>query len=174
MSQELYPGAEESDAAIALLARIYSDTIRRGDEELWEKAMDAQPSTLDEWKAAVQNAYIVIETKKAHHRAARVDRPELRTPFHPRSSPSTSVHVKKADLDDEAEVQKADVRGTSHPSAPPKQQGLGSHLTYSRRERLNELGKCWNCIERGHRAAECEHLGKPGYPRQPTAEDLKA
>ena len=194
LAQELYPGAEDSPAAISLLARIYSETIRRGDEELWEKAMDAQPSTLDEWKAAVQNAFIVIETKKAYHRVTRVDHYEVRTPFYAKSSPSTStststsVHVKKAEheeagparqgkeeVDDEAEVQKADVRSApSRPSVRPKHQGLGSHLSFSHRERLKELGKCWCCIQKGHRAADCEHQGKPGYPRQPTAEDLKA
>ena len=191
LSQELYPGAEESNAAISLLARIYSDIIRKGDEELWEKAMDAQPSTLDEWKAAVQNAFIVIETKKAHHRGARADRQEVRTTFYSRSSPSTStstsVHVKKAEhveadahrqgreeSDDEAELQKAEVRGTSRPTAHARPQQLGSHLSHQQRQRLKELGKCWCCMERGHRAADCEHRRKEGYPRKPSAEDLKA
>ena len=44
LALELYPGSETSKAAVSLLARIYSEAIRRGDEELWEKAMDAQPS----------------------------------------------------------------------------------------------------------------------------------
>jgi hypothetical protein len=198
LAQELYPGAEESPAATSLLARIYSDAIRRGDEELWEKAMDAQPSTLDEWKAAVQNAYIVIETKKAHHRSARGDRQETRVSYYSRSSPSSgtssssfvarrgdhTVQVKKAgveedssdqqELEDEEEVQKVDVSSTSRPAFNSTRERLGSHLTFKARERLKELDKCWNCLQKGHRAFDCVHKGKPGYPRKPTAEDLKA
>lgn len=198
LAQELYPGAEESPAATSLLARIYSDAIRKGDEELWEKAMDAQPSTLDEWKAAVQNAYIVIETKKAHHRSARGDRQESRgsyysrpSPFSGTSSSSSATHrgdhtvqVKKAQVEEdgldqqgsegEEEVQKADVSSTFRPALNSTRQRLGSHLTFKARERLKELDKCWNCMQKGHRAFDCVHKGKSGYPRKPTAEDLKA
>jgi hypothetical protein len=189
LSQELYPGAEDSDAAVSLLARIYSDIIRKGDEELWEKAMDAQPSTLDEWKVAVQNAHIVIETKKAHHRR------EARTPYGSRSSPSTpasssayrtdnAVQVKKATVQEddhdrqgsegEEEVQKAEVSSTSRPPVHSTHERLGSHLTFKQRQRLQELNKCWNCLGVGHRAFDCERKGKPGFPRKPTPEDLKA
>jgi hypothetical protein len=191
LAQELYPGAEDSPAAISLLARIYSDTIRRGDEELWEKAMDAQPSTVDEWKAAAQNAYLVIETKKAHQSRSRADRQEVRSTFHSRSSPSTStstsVQVKKVEHDeasrdkpaqeeprDEEELQKTEVRGTPRSGSRPMSERLGSHLTFKQRAQLTELGKCWICLEKGHRSFECEKKGKSGYPRKPTAEDLKA
>ena len=201
LAQELYPGAEDSEAAISLLASIYSNVIRHGDEELWEKAMDAQPSTLDEWKAAVQNAYIVLETKKAHHRfgKGRSDRQEVRTTYFSRSSPSTStstasssyrsnngVQVKKVeheddshdkaqeDEEDEAEVQKAEVSQTSRSVSRPASERLGVHLTFKQRTRLAELNKCWICLEKGHRSFECEKKGKAGYPKKPTAEDLKA
>jgi hypothetical protein len=189
LSQDLYPGAEDSDAAISLLAHLYSDIIRKGDEELWGKAMDAQPSTLDEWKVAVQNAYIVIETKKAYQRR------EVRTPYYSKSSPSTpasssayrtdnAVQAKKAavqeDDDDpqgsggEEEVQKAELSGTSRPPVRSTHERLGNHLTFKQRELLKELEKCWNCLKKGHRAFDCEQKGKPGYPRKPTPEDLKA
>ena len=193
LAQQLYPGSEDSPAAIALLARIYSETIRKGDDELWEKAMDAQPSTVDEWKAAVQNAYIVIETKKAHQSRARADRQEVRTSFYSRSSPSTStstsVQVKKVEHDeasderqapkdpkDEEELQKTEVRGhlRSGSRSTSTSGGLGSHLTHKQRMRLKDLDKCWICLEKAHRSFECEKKGKPGYPRNPTAEDLKA
>ena len=191
LAQELYPGAEDSPAAISLLARIYSETIRRGDEELWEKAMDAQPSTIDEWKAAAQNAYVIIETKKAHHRGSRAERQEVRTTFYSRSSPSTStstsVQVKKVeheevspreneedDSEDKAALQKAEVRSTLRSNARPPRERLGSHLTFKQRTRLSELGKCWICLEKGHISFDCEHKGKPGYPRTPAEKDLKA
>ena len=155
--------------------------------------MDAQPSTVDEWKAAVQNAYIVIETKKAHQSRARADRQEVRTTFYSRSSPSTStstsVQVKKVEHDeasderqapkdpkDEEELQKTEVRGHLRSGSRPTSTsgGLGSHLTHKQRMRLKDLDKCWICLEKAHRSFECEKKGKPGYPRNPTAEDLKA
>ena len=190
LAQQLYPGAEDSPAAISLLARIYSETIRKGDEELWEKAMDAQPSTVDQWKDAVQNAYVVVETKKAHRSRARVDRQEVRTTYFSRSSPSTSsssspaVQVKRVgveeDIDDtpgeegEEEVQKAEVSSASSPPPRSTHERLGSHMPFKHRERLMALNKWWNCIKVGHRAFDCPNKGKPGYPRKPTAEDLKA
>ena len=198
LANRLYPTAQTSKDTNRLLANHYGDTILRGDIELWGKAMSAQPITLDEWKAAVQNAHLIIETKKAHVREAqRVDRSEVRTTYYsrPSSSSSTSfprrsnaVQVKKVavdgddDHDDhvtrdepghEEEVQKAEV---SRPSAfrPAGHERLGSHLTFQQRERLKELGKCWICIGKGHRAYECEKKGKAGYPRKLSAEDLKA
>ena len=191
LAQELYPGAEDSDVAISLLANIYSNVIRHGDEELWEKAMDAQPSTLDEWKAAVQNAYVVLETKKAHRLSkARVDRQEVRTTYFSKSSPSTSssyspaVQVKKAAVEEdhhdttreegEEEVQKAEVSSTSRPPFRSTHEKMGSHLSYTQRQRLSDLNKCWICLKAGHRSFFCENKGKPGYPLIPTAEQLKA
>ena len=190
LALELYPGWETSKAAISLLARIYAEAIHKGDEELWEKAMDAQPSTLDEWKVAVQNAYVVIETKKAHRSKARVDRQEVRTTYFSRpaqstsSSSSSSVQVKKVGLEEdshdtpgeegEEEVQKAEVSSTSRPPFRSTHERLGSHMPFKHREQLMALNKCWNCLQVGHRAFHCEHKGKPGYPRKPTAEDLKS
>ena len=193
LAMRLYPSAQASEAAISLLAGMYSDTIRRGDIELWEKAMDATPSTLDDWKVAVQNAFLVLETKKAH-RGERVDRQEVRTTYYSRPSTSTStsayrgdstVQVKRVGVEgndndgvtrdepgNEEEVQQAEVSRTS--SRPAFHERLGSHLTFQQRERLKELGKCWICIGKGHRAYDCEKKGKVGYPRKPTAEDLKA
>ena len=194
LAMRLYPGAQTSEAAISLLASLYSDTIRRGDIELWEKAMDARPSTLDEWKVAVQNAYLVIETKKAH-RGERVDRQEVRTTYFTRPSSSTptptstyrsnsAVQVKKVGVEQdsndapreegEEEVQKAEVSSTSRPFSRSTHERLGNHLSFTQRERLKELNKCWICLKEGHRAFFCEQKGKPGYPRKPTAEDLKA
>jgi hypothetical protein len=195
LAMQLYPGSETSKAATALLARIYSEAIRRGDSELWEKAMDAQPSTLDEWKVAAQNAYVILETIKAHHDRARR---EVRGMHYSKYSPSTSsstsafrsnsaVQVQKVGAEEtsegtsqepgnEEEVQKAEVTGSNapRPAFRPKFERLGGHLTFKKRSRLSDLGKCWICMEKGHRSFECEKKGKPGYPKQPTEEDLKS
>ena len=195
LAGRLYQTAQTSRDTNRLLANLYADVIKRGDIELWSKAMDAQPLSLDEWMGAVQNAHLVIETKKAHLRETqRVDRPEVRSTYYARTPSSTStstyrsgsaVQVKRVGVEgddndnatrdepgNEEEVQKAEVSRTT--SRPATQERLGSHLTFQQRERLKELGKCWICIGRGHRAYDCDKKGKVGYPRKPTAEDLKA
>jgi hypothetical protein len=194
LAMELYPGAESSKAATSLLARIYSEAVRKGDPELWEKAMDTIPTTLDEWKVAVQNAYVVIETKKAHQVRPRH---EVRTTFFSRSSPSTStssssssyrsndaVQVKKAEVEEDShdtpgeegkeEVHRAEVSSAPRPPFRPTHERLGGHLSFQQREQLKLLNKCWICMKAGHRAFDCQFKGKPGYPRKPSAEDLKA
>jgi hypothetical protein len=192
LSQELYPGAEDSTAAIALLAHCYSEIIRRGDEELWEKAMDVQPHTVDEWKAAVQNAYTVIETKKARQGRGRADghRVEGRTSFYSKPTPSTSasrggaaVQVQQVEHGEtsqglgrerrEGESESGDEEELQQAKAK-KTQRSGSHLTYEQRTQLMKAGKCWTCYQKGHMAVECPQKGKTGYPRKPTVEDLKA
>ena len=132
----------------------------------------------------MQNAYLIIETTKDAER-------EVRTPYYARTpssiSPSTyrsgsAVQVKRVGVEgddndnvtrdepgNEEEVQKAEVSRTT--SRPATQERLGSHLTFQQRERLRELGRCWICIGRGHRAYDCDKKGKVGYPRKPTAED---
>ena len=192
LSQQLYPGSEGSKPAISLLARIYSGALRRGDEELWGKAMDAQPSTVDEWKVAAQTAFVIIETKKSHQTKARQ---EARGTFYPKFSPSTAasssssasrsnsaVQVQNTETEeetpgrepgDEVAIQKAEAQGPSRPPLRPRER-LGVHLTFAQRTRLSDLGKCWICMERGHRSFECEKKGKVGYPRKPTELDLKA
>ena len=106
LAQELYPGAEESPAAVALLARCYSEIIRRGDEALWEKAMDAQPHTVDEWKAAVQNAYTIMEAKAAatrYSRGRRDFRPSFSSTSSSSTNPSRGVSVRVNRMQGEAE-----------------------------------------------------------------------
>jgi hypothetical protein len=80
------------------------------------------------------------------------------------------------DPKDEEELQKTEVRGHLSSGSRPKSTsgGLGSHLTHQQRMRLKALEKCWICLAKGHRSFECEKKEKPGYPRNPTAEDLKA
>jgi len=70
---------------------------------------------------------------------------------------------KSAEPVDEEELQQADAR--------PR---LGSHHSFKVRTRLTELGKCWICLEKGHRSFECEKKGQPGYPLKAAKDNLKA
>src|ERR1700712_971202 len=90
LTQEVYPGWEDQLVARQMLGETYSGIIQRGDFMLWEKAMDLQPTTVDEWKAAVQTAYSILEKKKA-----AVARGDGRTSYHSKHSsafpPSTTT-----------------------------------------------------------------------------------
>ena len=189
LTQEVYPGWEEHVVSRRMLGETYSGIIQRGDIVLWEKAMDLQPSTVEEWKAAVQTAYSILENKKA-----AMARGEGRASSHTKpvstfssfsTTPRATATVKlqqtqtnavkdrstmereegEPEENDGEELAKADAS-----KSPP----LGDHLTFAQRQSLMRLGKCWNCIQKGHIAKECPQHGKSGYPRKPTKDDLKA
>ena len=46
-------------------------------------------------------------------------------------------------------------------------------MTAEERAALVRLGRCFNCIEKGHIASRCPFVDKPGYPRKPREEQLK-
>jgi hypothetical protein len=48
----------------------------------------------------------------------------------------------------------------------------GNHLTADERAALVKVGRCFNCIERGHIASRCPNLDKPTFPRKPTRDQL--
>ena len=48
----------------------------------------------------------------------------------------------------------------------------GNHLTPEQRAALIKVGRCFNCVEKGHVASRCPSLEKPGYPRKPRVEQL--
>ena len=93
LAMRLYPGAQTSEAAISLLASLYSDTIRRGDIELWEKAMDAQPG--NSWMSGKPPPRTLMwSSRPRKHIAvgARGDRQEVRTTYY-NNSRSSHVHL---------------------------------------------------------------------------------
>jgi hypothetical protein len=66
-------------------------------------------------------------------------------------------------------------------SAPTGQRGqggepfrrFGDHLSAQERAALVNVGRCFNCSEKGHVARRCPSLDKPGFPKKPRAEQLK-
>jgi hypothetical protein len=91
----LFPGAELTEAGNAMLANKYSEILREGNMELWEKTLEKNPHTLAEWKAEAQTAFTVMEIKA---KAAKQNPPRgsFRNYQSSSSSPSTSSHGQAA------------------------------------------------------------------------------
>lgn len=186
LAQMCYPGAESSNPANLLLANIYSAILQRGDPQLWEKAMDAQPRTLEEWKAAAQNAWAILQKLNASWGGSggRSNFKHASTPFYPATglTPRATATVKLQQV--QHTETKSDSAGETLDEGLTEEElaeanakkavRYGSHLTQEQRVSLMRLGKCWNCLQKGHIAKVCPQAGKNGYPRKPKAEDLKA
>ena len=189
LTLEVYPGWEEELVARQMLGQTYSSIIERGDLELWEKAMDLQPTTVDEWKAAVQTAFSILEKKKAATsrglgRTAYYTRPSSTSSSSstaPRTTATVKVQQTRAEAGrdretserDEGEPEGHDEEELAKADAG-KSPRVANLLSFAERQALMKLGKCWVCIQKGHISRDCPSLGKAGYPRKPTKEDLKA
>jgi hypothetical protein len=57
----LYPDVEDNSQSMPLLGKVYSDIFRRGDLMLWAEAVRLAPTTVDEWKVAVQRAHTMLQ-----------------------------------------------------------------------------------------------------------------
>jgi hypothetical protein len=57
----LYPDVENDDPTMPLLGKTYADIFRRGDLALWAEAVRMAPTTVDEWKAAIQRAHTMLQ-----------------------------------------------------------------------------------------------------------------
>ena len=186
LTRMCYPGAETSKVANRLIANIYSDIIFRGDKGLWEKAMEADPDTLEEWKAATQNAWAILQKRnvspggsggRSMHGSAPL---YTATGLTPRATATVKLqqaqHTETKSnsvgetLDDSEGVTEEELAEVD----PKKVVRYGAHLTQEQRVSLMRLGKCWICLQKGHIAKVCPQAGKNGYPRKPKVEDLKA
>jgi hypothetical protein len=198
LAGQLYPGAELTEAGNALLANRYAEIIQKGHLALWEKAVDYHPSSLDDWKAAVQQAFTVMEikgaaTKQTHQRGFRssyqssTSASSTATPSMGNAAPRVFVQqLQHEDSDADAKATWERQEGEQPPAEELQELKAnrdndskawpGSHLPKSTRERLKKLGKCWLCYKRGHMAPDCPDKGKPvvGPRRQPTPVELKA
>ena len=195
LASSLYPGASLIPMADKLLAGMFADVYKKGDFRLWEKAVEMNPVTLDQWKAAVQRAFIirqtVVEGRKALLRNATQITGSSGRHFHSSSSSGTANvhHVDVSSLlsdseeegDDGEEVvpgEKLQQMGTAKkgtaagPRTGPKDKKryIKFLTTFAEREVMMRKGQCFHCYKAGHRAAECPDRSKPA--RRPTTEEL--
>ena len=57
----LYPDMENDSQAMPLLGKVYSDIFQRSDLALWAEAVRLAPTTVDEWKVAIQRAHTMLQ-----------------------------------------------------------------------------------------------------------------
>jgi len=189
LAAKAYPGWQETAVSDRLMANMYQEVIGRGDMELLQKAQDAQPVTVQEWKLAVLNAYASIQKKKALSRM--VGKPVQQTSSYSRpvSSQSSSQSSSFSSGPRPAATAKVQhTRATEREEGEPPVNGeeevawteaskrprSRSPLTAEQRKALFDLHKCWNCYEKNHKAHNCPHRGKPGYPPKLEEKHLKA
>jgi hypothetical protein len=192
LASSLFPGASLNPQTDQLLAMAFADVYKRGDLQLWEKAVERSPVTLDEWKAAVQNAesirQYVIDGKKAAQRAVSQMGMNANRSFHSSSSSSIGrINQMDGNATDEDEDSSEGKEG--EPGVPEKlQQMKGTKkggtrsqdkkktfkvkllTTWQERQKLQKRGQCFHCFQQGHRVESCPDIDKPA--RRPTEEEL--
>lgn len=193
LSHQLYPGSLNEESANRMLARTYENIIRKGDFDLWEKAKNHNPVGLDEWKIAVQNAYVVL----TQQRKARRERPAPHSTggrSYPRPA-DVAVKINRMQTGGTAtegetwERREGEEEGENEEAAQMQAvskgkregrvakagsggQSKGYQLTQAEREQLMRKGACFRCYMAGHLSRDCPNKGKPR--KAPTQEELKA
>lgn len=195
LSQQLYPGSLNEDSSNRMLARMYENIIMKGDFELWEKARNHDPVGLDQWKLAVQNAYVVLtRQRKARRDRSTQNSTGSRPWFKPAASTVKVNRMKTSEAEGEGETwerregeeggegeEVAQMQATSDSKGRrggggaktgSGEQQKGYQLTPAERGQLMAKGVCFRCYKAGHLSRDCPDKGKPR--RAPTQEDLKA
>jgi hypothetical protein len=182
----LYPTAGDSEDADLMLAVRYAEILRAGDALLWEKAVEAGPVNLREWRAAAQNAYTILAIKRAATRAEPKSSSSFSTSRH--GVPGHTVRVNQAaaagnedDADGSLERDEAQPEVALDAAAAKGRQGQGADkpkrprmLTDTQYQQVRAENRCFQCYQTGHRARddECPEKGKPR--RKPAPGELKA
>lgn len=192
---EMCQGTEHYDGATnLLLASRYQEVIRNGDGDLWAKAAETGPRTLEEWKAAVKTAFAIRQMRSVASRLnsgrGNQQRNFSSSSF---SSSSSSRPATAAVQNVQARVGEVDEKGQTWerqegeaPSTVQSEQlqqvkakteerrRYGSHLTHEQRVKLAHAEKCWLCYKVGHIALRCPDKDQSGVPRKPTDVDLNS
>jgi len=180
----LYPTAGGSEDADLMLAVRYAEILRAGDALLWEKAVEAGPVTLREWRAAAQNAYTILAIKRA---AARVES-KSSFPTSRHGAPGHTVRVNHAaaagnedNADGSLERDEGQPDAALDAAAAKGRQGQGGGkpkqprmLTDTQYQQVRAESRCFQCYQTGHRAKDdaCPEKGQPR--RKPAPGELKA
>jgi hypothetical protein len=167
-----------------LLAKTYENIIKNGDIELWMEAKRANPKSLVEWRAAVQNAYVLLrEIGKVKVRGGQSNSWHRSS-----SSSSTSVRVNQMETGkaeshgeegetEEREEGQAESLNAMRSARGGKEKGKSrpGNIRYTDEEYevLKKSNLCLYCVKPGHRVKECPDRAA-GKPRtKATPEQLK-
>jgi hypothetical protein len=173
LSFSLFPGASLNPDANQLLAMAFAEIYKRGDFNLWEKAVEMRPVTLDDWKSAIQQAFIIRQTVVEGRKAIQ------RTSTTQSHSSVARIHQMDVDTtDDGGERKEGEVevnRMGGNPmrkvtSIPKSKEGRKRWFTWAQMQKFRKRGQCFHCYQLNHRASECPDKDKPA--REPTEEEL--
>jgi hypothetical protein len=177
LASSLYPGASLNVHANELLAVTFADIYKRGDFQLWEKAMEMGPITLDEWKSAIQQASIIRQTVVEGRKALQRTNPTSYRSFQNSSVPARLHQMDAGDTEEEGERKEGEVevnriggnlkKGTS---VSKSNEGRKRWFTWHQMQKFMRRGQCFHCYKLNHRAQECPDKDKPA--REPTVEEL--
>jgi hypothetical protein len=177
LASSLYPGASLNVFANELLAVTFADIYKRGDFQLWEKAMEMGPITLDEWKSAIQQASIIRQTVVEGRKALQRTNPTPNRSFQNSSAPARLHQMDAGDTEEEGERKEGEVEvnkmggnlknGTS---TSKSKEGRKRWFTWRQMQKFIRRGQCFHCYKLNHRAQECPDKDKPA--REPTEEEL--
>jgi hypothetical protein len=182
LSSSLFPGASLNPYADQLLAMAFADVYKRGDFQLWEKAVEMGPVTLDEWKTAIQEASIIRQTVVEGRRAIQRTVTRSSAPSRFQSSALRvhqmdvgETHEEKERQEGEGEVPKEGslsmnkVGGKNPTSNSKPKEGRKRFFSWVLLQKFKKRGQCFHCYKIGHVSGDCPDSSLPG--REPTEEE---
>lgn len=179
----LYPGYSTDSTINRMMGNMYGEIIRRGDVDLWIEAVRSSPTTLDEWKAAVQSAHTIRRTQQMGRtgKGGGTTRTDGHSYWNQQSLKANRVQTRDEGEVAE-EVEEANKRQEGQPdtgaaaqAAAVKSPRRKGHVKLSIEvlTQLKKQGRCFLCYAKGHMARDCPCTDDKLPRRIPNTEELK-